>query len=300
MVSAAERDIVKTVELPPGGMLKVETYRGAISVSEADANDVRIAIHLEIGAKDEAGAERLAASLKIETETTPSGAILRVRRPGESRAHFDWSDEKQIEPTLRLTVPRRCSLDLRTILGSIVVGRIEGTIVARTEKGDVFLRQVTGSADVATEFGDVVVSRCEGAVTARVLQGTVRLGTVTGRCDVRNSSGDVEVLAAKSEVRAYAEAGSAIIGFPRDFVGPAEIQTSGGNIIARIDPAANCEVHATSSLLARVEARLPVSVQSGRIGSRKLVARLNSGGAQLVLRASGGGVRIDPGETPFE
>ena len=297
---AAERDFVRTFDVQPGCTLAIDTYRGAINVTEADTNTIRVAVHLEIGADSESDAERLLKGFTLDFTQSANAIAVVARHPAETRARFVWHENEQIEPTFRVTVPRRCNVNLKTISGSVIVGNLAGELSAETETGDVFFRHVTGMVTAATKQGDVVVSHCDGSVTARVLAGTIRIGTVTGRCDLKNSSGAVEVLAAKSDVHAYAEAGDANIGVPRDFSGNADVTTSGGNIVVKMDPAASCAVEASTSLFGHVESRVPLAIDAGRRGGRKLVGHLNRGGAKLLLKASGGNVRIEPGEALFE
>lgn len=295
----AERDVVRTFAVDPGCTVSIDTYRGGITVTESDAAEVRIAVRLEIGADDEAEAEQIMRGLQLEFTSSGDAVTMLARHPAETRVRFVWEERKQIEPTFRVTVPRQCNLKLRTLTGSVIVGNVVGNLEARAENGAVFFRNVSGSVFAAAEYGDVVVSHCVGSLTAQVLRGVIRVGTVTGRCDLRNASGDIEVMAAKSDIHAYAEAGNATIGVPRDFAGQGEIRTSGGNIVMSIDSAASCEIQSSTSWLGKIDCALPLVVQAGRNGTRKLVGRLNAGNGRLMLRASGGDIKLRPGETPF-
>lgn len=297
---AAERDMVRTFSVQPGCTVAIDTYRGAITVIESDRPEVRIAGHLEIGARTAAEAEQVPAGFHLSCTQQGDTISVRARHPAETRARFIWNDDHQIEPTFRITVPRRCNLDLRTIRGSIVVGELSGRIVAHAETGNVFLRHAIGPTDASVDSGELVVSQCDGNLAASVRHGLIRVGVVNGRCDLKNSSGDVEVMEARGDTRVFAEAGTAKIGVPRDFAAVADVSTSGGNVIMLIDPAANCEVRARTSWLGHIACRLPAEIESGRVGGRTLVARLNRGGPKLTVHASGGDVSLEPAETPFE
>ncbi len=292
---AAERDIVRTFPALPGCSLRIDSYRGQIQVSEADTAEIRVAVHLEIGGGSEAEAEQLLRGLQLDFATEGPVVSVVVRHPAESGVRFFWNEEKQIAPTFRVTIPRTCNLELRTRAGNILVGSVVGRVQARTEAGDIFLRLVEGKADVSVGAGDIVVSRCLGPVTARVMQGTIRAGTLVGACDLRTSSGPIEVQSARGGGRIHATAGDVILGIPRTFGGVAEVTTSGGDIRLDIDPAANCDVEAVSSLFASVRSQLPLVIGSGRDGSRKLAGKLNAGGNRVRVRASGGGVRLQAG-----
>jgi hypothetical protein len=72
------------------------------------------------------------------------------------------------------------------------------------------------------------------------------VGTLGSRAVLKNAGGDIEVLEAHAGLEAAAEVGDVIVGFPNDFAGETNIRTAYGSIFAKIDPAANCLVQASS------------------------------------------------------
>lgn len=296
---AAERDVTRTFAVEPGCTLKVDLYRGRISVEESDVAEVRVAIHAEIGADTDAAAERAGRALRFDLTTQDNTVSVRVRNPSKTGWHFEWSDPGQLDIFCKISVPRRCSVELRTLAGAITIGSLAGRVIARTETGNISIRRIDGSVDASTQYGDVIVSRCTGAVTLKTLRGTIRAGTLGGRANLKNTTGDIEVLSAHAGITASAEAGDATIGFPRDFIGDSAISTSGGSITANLDSQADCVVKA-SSVWGRVLVKLPLAVESGGDGESKFTGRLNGGGSILTLHANGGHVRIMPGETFFD
>lgn len=299
-IRAAERDIVRTFPVGPDCRVAIETFGGAITVTESDVPQVRVAVHLEIGADTDAEAEQLLSHLRLSFDERANHISVTARDPAQTGARFDWNERKQIEPTFRVTVPRRCDLDLRTRRGTIIVGNVTGRLLAHAEVGDVFFRHVGGSADASTDEGDVVVSQCDGSVVAQSRRGVVRLGVIQGACEVHDTNGGIEIMEAKGALTAFGEAASVTVGIPKDFAGGAEIKTSGGSVVLKIDPAANCEIDATASWLGHVGCRLPVKVIAGGSSRRKLDGRLNRGGPRIVAYAGGGDVTIVPGDSPFE
>lgn len=295
----AESDVNHVFPVRPGCTLKVDIERGGITVEESDVSEVRVAIHVEVGADTEAEAERLREALQLEIKAENNLVSICARNPGETDARFAWRDDDLIELTCKILVPRRCNVILTTRHGGITVGSLEGRVVARTKAGTVFLRRIDGSVDVSTQNGDVIVSRCSGAAVLRTLGGAIRVGMIGGRGDLKNSGGDIEVQAARAGLRVSAEVGDVTVGFPRDFSGDSEISTSYGSIVARIDPAAGCRVKA-SSVWGHVESTLPFTVVAGALGKSEFAGRLNQGGPVLTLRANGGHVKLTPGEAFFE
>jgi len=298
-VSAAERDLKEVFAVKSGCMVTVDLYKGSLTIEESDQPEVRVAVHLEIGVDTEAEADRACQSLQLEMKAENNTVSVRARNPAETGVRFDWNDKKQIDLACKITVPRQCSVQLRTGGGAVTVGNLTGRVVVRTETGNIFVRGIDGSVDASTQAGNVIVSHCTGPTVLKTLRGTIRAGTLGGRAELKNTTGDIEVLSAQAGVTAYAEAGDAIIGFPRGFTGDSEISTSGGSIRANIDPAANCEVKA-SSVWGHVQDKLPLLVESGGDGKSKFTGRLNAGGPVLRLHANGGQVRIMPGEPLFD
>ncbi len=295
---AAERDIRHAFPVQPGCRLKIDSYRGRIEVTESDEPEVKILIHLEIGGETEADARRVLDGLQLDVQARDNAVSIVARNPRETRVRWFWQEDEQIELMYYISVPRQCSVDVKTGTGSITVGRLAGQMAARIEKGNIFFRSVEGSLDASAEFGDIVVSRCLGPLTARVLKGKIRAGTLGGSADLKISSGDVEVMMARGAITARAVAGDLTVGFPRTIRGEARLATSGGSIFASIDPLANCRIEA-SAVWGRVECRVP-GVAGSLSSGNKLAAQLNTGGPLLTMRASGGGVTIESGETLFE
>ena len=296
---AVEREVVRTFPVQPGCTLKIDTYRGNITVTESDALEIAVAVHLEIGADTEEEADRIRDALSLEFAAENNTVAVRARNPRETRVRFVWRDKNQIDLDYKILVPRQCHVDLVTRSGGITVGNLTGRHVARTETGTIFFRRIEGAVDARTEIGDVIVSRCSGPVTVRVLRGTIRVGTIGGWADLKNDSGDIEVLAARGGLVADCAAGDVSVGFPKGVSGESRVNTAGGGIFAKIDPAADCLVDA-ASVWGHVESKLPLVIESGAPGKSRLTGRLNAGGPRLTLRASGGHVKISALDTGLE
>jgi hypothetical protein len=295
--NAAEREFKQSFPVQPGCTLKVDSYRGVISITESDTpiEEVQVYLHMEIGADTEEEADRLREALQLEAKVENNVVTLRARNPRETRVRFVWDDKYQMDLTWRIIVPRQCHVDARNINGSITVGNLAGQIKARVDKGSISLKNIDGSVDAATQFGDVVVSRCSGAVKVRVLKGLIRTGSMFGPLDLKNTTGDVEVMAAYADIRASAEAGDAIVGFPKGRKGEAAVSSSGGSVRAKIEATSDCTVDA-AAVFGTVESQHPLLITAGASGRRNLTGKLGDGGSPIMLRANGGCVRIVPAD----
>lgn len=290
----------RTFPVQPGCLLKVELYRGAIDVQESDAAEITVIAHTTIAATTAEKAAELRAALGLEISQEGNTVIVRAADPGGRGVRFSWSGDKpRVDLDCKILVPRHCDVDLRTHAGGITIGNLTGRVFARTAVGSLSLRRIDGSVDVATQEGDVIVSRCSGAIAAKTERGVIRVGTLGGPAVLKNAGGDIEVLEAHAGLEAEADVGDVTVGLPNDFTGETKIRTAYGSIFAKIDPAANCAVRA-SSFWGHVDNKLPLAVESGGNGKGKLAGRLNHGGPLVTLHANGGHVFLQRGETYFD
>ncbi len=293
-----EREVARTFPVAPGCALKVDVYRGRVTVTETDAAEVRLEAHLEINTEDETKAERLFATQNFTATAEGNTVTVHAADPSPPGVRLALRDEPTVELDCQIFAPRRCDAEVRVRDGAVTIGNLAGRVVAETKRGNIFIRRIEGSIDARAEAGDVIVSHCTGAVVARTDGGAMRLGTLGGRVELRNLRGNIEVLEAHGALVAKADAGDVTVGFAKDFSADARIETGYGNITAKIDPAANCLVKA-SSFWSHVENQLPLAIEAGGDGERKLTGRLNGGGPVITLSADGGRVRLVPGETLF-
>ncbi|MBI5769765.1 MAG: hypothetical protein HZA93_18460 [Verrucomicrobia bacterium] len=294
---AAEREIKRRFAVQPGCTLKVDTHRGRVVVEESETAEVALLLDMDAGVK-EAEAQRVFDAVQLEMSETGNAVSIRVRNPAE-RTLWIWEENKQVELSFKLTVPRQCSLDLTVGDGSVAVGNVAGRHRTQVRTGSVFFRRIDGSVDVRVESGTIIVSRCSGALTARATVGTIRTGTIGGPAQLHTGDGDLEVLAARAGAVLDAVAGNIVVGLPQGASGDVRAKADGGSVVARVEPDANCRIEASSSW-GRVESKLPLTIESGEVGKRRLIARMGAGGPTLALRASGGNVRLEPLEFDVE
>jgi DUF4097 and DUF4098 domain-containing protein YvlB len=299
LARAVERVVQQTYAVRPDCLLVVDAYRGGIVIEESEDTAVRITVRMTSTLANEGQANQALDALKLEMKADGNQVSVQVRNPRESRLRFVWGDDEPVDLSLQISVPSHCNVDLTTGSGGIVVGALAGRMKARTEKGTIFFRQIDGSVTATSGLGDVVVSRCSGDVFLTSRRGNIRAGTIHGRSELKTANGDIDVLSAEGGLTASADAGDVTAGFPRLFSESAGIDTAGGNILVKLDPASNCAVKATS-VWGRVESTLPIAADAGGSAKSKLIGRLNRGGPLLTLRASGGHVKIEPREETAE
>jgi hypothetical protein len=289
--AAVERTFKQNFELPPGGTVTVDTYRGGILIEEAEGRQVRTEVRVELATEDEDEAAKAIEALKLDVSATGNEVRLRARNPRESRALFAWEEKKRIELTFRIAVPKGATVVLATLDGSVTVGNLTGNVDARTRAGRIFCRKIDGSIKATVDTGEIVISRCTGTTEATVQTGTIRAGTLFGATKLRIDSGDIEVLSALGGIEAKAAAGDVSVGLQKGFLGETKIEADGGNVVLQIEPTVPMNLQA-SATWGRVATTMPFAVSAGGPGKRSLSGTLNGGGPRVRVHASGGHVSL--------
>lgn len=279
-----------TFTLAAGGTLKLDAFAGVIHVNPvADTDRVHLVVRKEANARHTEVAERWLAAIDLRYEQADNVLSIVVRHQGSS-VSLDFGDQATGNLRFELSVPQNISLDLATRRGAIDVGHdLTGTIHARVLNGSIFLGRVNGSVHATIDEGDIVVSRAAGNVTLKALRGDLNVGTIFGQARLETGSGSIDVFDARQGLFAKATAGNITAGFPSELTAGASLTTSGGDIVVSLDPAINGCISARSTW-GRVVARVPLEITRGGPGQRLLDGRLNAGGPQLTLSASGGNV----------
>jgi DUF4097 and DUF4098 domain-containing protein YvlB len=130
----------------------------------------------------------------------------------------------------------------------------------------------------------------EGEVIARTSGGSIRIGRATGRVIAETSGGSIDVQEVGGAIEAMTSGGSVVVriaGQPQD---DSRLQTKGSNVVVLLAEMIDLDVDAQTSG-GRVTTEFPVTVQ-GELSTTVLQARMNAGGPKLVLRTSGGDIRV--------
>lgn len=296
---AAEAEVRRVFPLAPGGTVILDSYRGAVTITDSDRDEVQLVVRITVDADTDEEAARFRDDFELDAKAEQNIVAIVARNRRASGARFVWNEKGDLGLSYELMVPRRSEVTVRVRQGSVVVGDLAGRVSAHLEQGSISFRQIDGSIDASTRLGDITISRCLGSVSATVDRGQIRVGTVTGDLRLKNNRGDIEVMTAKGAVVAEAAVGDIAVNFARELKADSRLATSAGNIIAMLNAGSACNVQA-SSVWGHVRSELPIQAASGAEGSRKLSGSLNGGGPLLAFRANGGSVKLMGGEAPFD
>lgn len=229
----------------------------------------------------------------------------------ESEVENSWSRGfRRYDVQWNIRVPSRYHIDVQTSGGSIDVGAIGGNVLARTSGGSIKAGRVSGRAELRTSGGSVSVEGAAGPVSAHSSGGSIRIGDTDGSVEARTSGGSITLARVDGDVFARTSGGGINI---EDATGKVDATTSGGSIHANLSKqprgdsrlstsGGGVTVTLASGIAVDLDARasgggvrsdVPITVM-GRQDDDSLSGVINGGGPKLVLRTSGGGIRVKP------
>lgn len=266
----------ETLAVEAGGTLVVRTSRGTVDVRSHDADEVRV----EAEARG-----RRADRVSFLLEQSGNDVRFEARTDGWLTGVFGSLDVR-----VRLWVPRRYSLVLRSSGGDVRVDGITGDMEVRTSGGDISLSRIVGRVDLSSSGGLVEVEHVDGPVRAKTSGGTFSLRDVFGDISARSSGGSFTIDGVDGSVDLRTSGGSASVVFLGDPEG--EIRTSGGSVEIFVREDANAELDARASGGdVHIDEELGLERERER-GQHRYSGRLGHGGPSLKLRTSGGGIRV--------
>jgi hypothetical protein len=185
------RNFDRTVALPPGHQLRIESKFSEVKVRGMVQRDVVIHATIRTAAGSPAEADELANKVRIEVNQSPSGVSIRTVYPERN----GWLSFKNTSYSVNfdITYPESAPLEIRNEFGEVRVSECKGgarivnghgALSVRNGKGIQNLENSFGAVEVAGNDGDVVVSNGNGPIT---------VSEVAGRVNVKNRFGRVNV-----------------------------------------------------------------------------------------------------------
>ncbi|MGZ8851486.1 MAG: DUF4097 family beta strand repeat-containing protein [Thermoanaerobaculia bacterium] len=279
---AAVQDTVRrTFNVADGGTLTLE----------ADAGDVRITsggsgVTVEIARK----ARESDVLREHELTFDQQGNDVRIRSKFRGR-DFGWfrrTNPLELRYTIR--VPSRYNLNVRTSGGDLDVRDIAGSVDCRTSGGDLRLGRINGPVIAVTSGGSVEIEEAGGTLEAKTSGGSIDVRHASANVLARTSGGSIEIRGAAGAIDAVTSGGSITAAFEKQPAVDSRLSTSGGGVTVTLAPSVAVDLDAHTSG-GGITADVPVTV-SGTQSESSLVGKINGGGPRLVVRTSGGGIRL--------
>jgi hypothetical protein len=324
-LSAAEYTdrVTRSYPTKTGAKLVFAADYGAIEVVTGAAASIALELDRKVDTDSKQEADRIFQDLEIQ-QTEVAGEMriqARFRQGWKPRSEvtgrrrqicqndqcLEWANQLR-EHRFRLTVPQQYNVDLETRGGSISVadlrgsanartsggslsfGRIEGPVVGKTSGGSIRLQETNGMAEVKTSGGSIHIGGVQGAVDAATSGGSISIERAKGRVRAHTSGGPIDIKEASGPVEAKTSGGSVRAVLTRKPEADCTLSTSGGSITVAMPPDAAVDVDASTSG-GGVSTEFPITVQ-GEIKRDSLKTKINGGGPLLMLRTSGGSIRL--------
>ncbi|HEY0159681.1 MAG TPA: hypothetical protein VGF28_20510 [Thermoanaerobaculia bacterium] len=194
--------------------------------------------------------------------------------------------------------------DVRTGAGSVKLGAVTGDCNVRSDGGPLHFGEIHGRLSARTGGGDIFVDSTRSGGSLTTLGGTIRLLYTSGPTRLISGGGDIIVRQAAGAVTAETTSGDVSITVDPAVKGEeVTAKTSKGNVILYVDPKFAADIEATivtsnpdaDTFLSDIPG-LSVTRETVAGGTRiRAAGKLNGGGPKVVLRATGGDIRIATG-----
>ncbi len=185
------RNFDRTVALPAGHQLRIESKFGEVRVRGTSQRDVVIHAIIRTAAGNSSEAEELANRVRIDVDQTPSGVSIRTVYPERG----GWLNFKNISYSVNfdITYPESAPLEIRNEFGEVNVTECKGGSRIVNGHGALNFRNGKGTQNLENSFGAVEVIGNDGDVTVSNGNGHINVSDVTGRVNLRDRFGRVSV-----------------------------------------------------------------------------------------------------------
>lgn len=289
----------KSFDLTAGAAFSLHSEAGGVEVHGVDGGRATMVI-----TSDREDFEEL---FNVRIDAQPSRLAIVIER--KRRSVFSWFGGFHGHVHVDMTVPKKVSADVDSSGGAVVIADLDGAVKADSSGGGVRISDIGGDVTLDSSGGSVKVERVHGSVRAESSGGGVSVTEVGGGAHLESSGGsivaqnvggDVDASSSGGGVRIDGAGGAVVAGssggpvkvsFAPGNAKGGSLDSSGGGVVARLDPSVSLEIDASSSGGA-VSTDLPVTIR-GKVSRDTLRGTLNGGGALLKLRSSGGGITLE-------
>jgi DUF4097 and DUF4098 domain-containing protein YvlB len=300
---AAEDVIKKGFNVSDGGTLRLD---GAVGEVRIVTGGTGVAVEVTRKADGRRG-EAILREHRITFEQQGNDVVIESDLDDDNdRSFWNWNDDYDVQWNIR--VPDRYNVDVATSGGGIRIDDIDGNVEARTSGGGIRTGRIGREGTLKTSGGSITVDGAGGRLVAHTSGGGISVGNTNGPVEVKTSGGSIQLARvngdvvartsgggitiedAAGKVDAHTSGGSIHATMSRQPSADSSLKTSGGGVTVLLAPSVAVDLDAESSG-GGVRADVPVTVQ-GTQDEDSVRGRINGGGPRLVLRSSGGGIRV--------
>jgi DUF4097 and DUF4098 domain-containing protein YvlB len=298
----SEDVIKKGYNVSDGGTLRLEGAIGNIRIVTGGTG-----VALEITRKaDGSKSEEILREHKITFAQQGNDVVIDSDVPDRRNSFFSWDHDYEVQWNIR--VPDRYNLDVETSGGWIEIDDINGAVEANSSGGSITTGRIGGEGEIRTSGGSITVGGATARLVAHTSGGSITVGDTSGEVEVktsggsitlartggdvtaRTSGGNIRIADAVGAVSAHTSGGSIHATMSRQPNAQSSLKTSGGSVVVSLAPSIAVDLDAEASG-GGVSSDVPVTVR-GTQDDGSIRGQINGGGPKLVLRTSGGGIRV--------
>ncbi|MBL9203132.1 MAG: DUF4097 family beta strand repeat protein [Opitutaceae bacterium] len=286
-----ERTVEKTFAVNGAGLLRAETFGGAIRVTPGADQQVRVVVKQTIKADTDAQADELLKKLDLTLEQEGNDVRLMAKYE-RAPSGFRWGSWPPVQVAFEVTVPASFATKLSTSGGGITVGDLAGKAEAHTSGGAIKLGRMGGEVRAHTSGGSIALASASGPATLKTSGGNISAGPVAGAADFSTSGGNIKVDSVIGAVRAHTSGGSVSATIAGPLKEDCSLATSGGSVRVAVDRAAAFRLDAVTSGGGVDASGLTITLEKTSRDRSRLAGAVNGGGPLLKLRTSGGSISV--------
>ena len=277
--AGAASAIERRFDVPAAGRLEVDSEGASVEITTGGAGGARVSISR--GTDDEA---EILEDYRFDIRQ--EGDLLRVEL--ERRRPWRLFDFGSHSPEIEIELPRQFTADVVTSGGAVSIEDLDGAVKARTSGGSIRLAAIGGPVLASTSGGSIRLVSSAGDADLRTSGGSISIERASGRVTATTSGGSIEIEDVRGAIVASTSGGSVRAYLSEPPAADSQLRTSGGGITVYLDSAIGVDLDARAS--GRVTSDFEVA--GGERDDDMLVGAINGGGPALLLRTSGGGIRV--------
>lgn len=170
-----------TTQVAPVGTAKrlvIDNLKGSITVNGGDGSEVRVDGQKTVRAFDKNSADNV--NRQSTLSIVPEGDALYLRATEPSTP-----EQARLSVNLEITVPRNLSVEARGRSGDLTISGITGGVDISSQRGEIRLEDVGGSARLDVEHSDLVrASNVKGMIEIQGKGRDIQLENVTGQVTI--------------------------------------------------------------------------------------------------------------------
>lgn len=276
VLESSREDFVFEELGPEPARVTVRLDRGRIDVLGSSADRVEVEVRKQARGIDREAARSLLDAVEVEVRETPDGVRVESRSSlGAASLVGGW-----VGIEIRLQVPERIDLDVRTGDGSVEVRDVAGEITVDTGDGRVELYDLSGNVRVRTSDGRIEGRGLEGSLDARTEDGRIQVEGRFERLDATTGDGSIRV---------DASAGRGSEG-ESDLERGWTLRSADGSVRLVLPSTLSANLDA-STLDGSID--LDLSSFTGTVEERRVTGSIGRGGATILVHTMDGGIRLE-------